>query len=190
METRRRILDATRSLIVERGLEGTTIKAICDRAGALPGSFYNLFDSKEQAILTVVREAIDAVDPDPDGSHDRLSDLVEAFVRFIEEAGDLARIYLQIAATGGLADGSLTERLERHHRRRVQRFADALRHQQPEISADLAERRAQVVLAALTGLALASAFDPSLDLRTHADALISELEAARPPSTSTPHPAR
>lgn len=65
IEARERILNATRSLIADVGLEGTTIKAICSRAEVLPGSFYNLFDSKEQAILTVVREAIDAVDPDP-----------------------------------------------------------------------------------------------------------------------------
>ena len=65
LETRERILDATRSLVAENGLDGTTIKAICEQAGVLPGSFYNLFASKEQAIVTVVREAIDAVDPDP-----------------------------------------------------------------------------------------------------------------------------
>ena len=66
IETRGRILEATRHLISEEGLDGTTIKAICDTSGVLPGSFYNLFDSKEQAIMAVVREAIDAIDPDPE----------------------------------------------------------------------------------------------------------------------------
>ena len=81
LETRDRILEATRGLIAEEGLEGTTIKAICDRAGVLPGSFYNLFSSKEEAILSVVRDAIDAVDPDP--SHegpDDIDALVDAYV--------------------------------------------------------------------------------------------------------------
>ena len=86
LETRERILGATRSLVAENGLDGTTIKAICELAGVLPGSFYNLFASKEQAILTVVREAIDAVDPDPDHhGTDTLEDLVAAYVRFLEE---------------------------------------------------------------------------------------------------------
>ena len=62
LETRERILGATRTLVAANGLDGTTIKAICELAGVLPGSFYNLFASKEQAVLTVVREAIDAVD--------------------------------------------------------------------------------------------------------------------------------
>ena len=80
LETRDKILQATRSLIAEVGLEGTTIKAICDRAGVLPGSFYNLFDSKEQVIITVVREAIDAVDPDPEHlGTDTVADLVDAY---------------------------------------------------------------------------------------------------------------
>jgi AcrR family transcriptional regulator len=39
IETRDRILDAVRGLIAEKGLEGTTIKAICHRASVLPGSF-------------------------------------------------------------------------------------------------------------------------------------------------------
>ena len=86
LETRDRILGATRSLIAEQGLEGTTIKGICDQAGVLPGCFYNLFASKEQAVLTVVREAIDAVDPDPEHhGTDTLEELVAAYERFLEE---------------------------------------------------------------------------------------------------------
>ena len=39
-----------------------TIKGICDAAAVHAGSFYNLFESKEQVVLTAVRDAIDTVD--------------------------------------------------------------------------------------------------------------------------------
>ncbi len=67
LQTEAKIIDATRSLLAEGGLEAATLKAICDRAEVRSGSFYNLFDSKEEAIIRVVRESIDAVDPDPGG---------------------------------------------------------------------------------------------------------------------------
>jgi AcrR family transcriptional regulator len=102
LETRDKILEATRRLIATEGLDGTTIKAICEQAGVLPGSFYNLFDSKEQAILSVVRQAIDAIDPDPEHTGtDTLSDLVDAYIRFVTEQGDLARVYIRLALSGG-----------------------------------------------------------------------------------------
>ena len=69
IRTEARIIDATRELLGEVGLDGTTLKAICDRAGVRAGSFYNLFESKEEVVLRVVGEAIAAVDPDPDGRH-------------------------------------------------------------------------------------------------------------------------
>ena len=54
IETEARIIDATRSLLADGGLEAATLKAICDRAEVRAGSFYNLFASKDAAILTVV----------------------------------------------------------------------------------------------------------------------------------------
>ena len=61
IRTEARILDATRQLLGEVGLDGTTLKAICERAEVRVGSFYNLFDSKESVVLRVVGEAIAVV---------------------------------------------------------------------------------------------------------------------------------
>lgn len=162
LETRRRILIATREVLGERGLDGTTLKAICDRAGVGAGSFYNLFDTKEEAILQVVREAIRAVDPAPGGDgRDSLDDLVDAFIAFVTADPELARIYFQIAVGGGLTDEALRVRVLRHHERRVDRFAGAV--QRSGECGDPGEARAQAqrVLAALTGLALYWLLDPS-----------------------------
>lgn len=162
IETRRRILDATRSLLAEVGMEGTTLKAICERAEVLAGSFYNVFDTKEEAVLTVIREAIEAVDPDPGhAGRETLDDLIEAFIAFVEGQPALARVYIQIAVGGGNTTEHLSGRVLRHHRRRTERFAAAIRREHPGLEAGEAERRALHVLATLNGLTLSSIVDPA-----------------------------
>jgi AcrR family transcriptional regulator len=178
LETRDRILGATRSMIAGEGLEGTTIKGICDRAGVLPGSFYNLFDSKEQAILTVVREAIDAVDPDPEHQGtDTLGELVHAYQRFLEEQPALSAVYVRIAVSGAAANPELKARLIRHHEGRVRRFASALQRQAREIDEVHAIRKAETLVLALNGIALHRVLDPSFDVAAHADALLVDAAA-------------
>ncbi len=168
LETRRRLLDATRALLSESGLEGTTIKAICDRADVLPGSFYNQFDSKDDAVLEVMVEAITAVDPDPDhAGTDTLVDLIEAYARFMAESGPLSRVYLQLATTVALTDPEMRRRLLRHHARRVDRFVEALQREEPETSHDEARFRVETLLATLNGLGYNWMMDPGFDVAGH-----------------------
>jgi AcrR family transcriptional regulator len=179
LETQERILEATRSLIAEKGLEGTTIKAICERSGTLPGSFYNLFDSKEQAVLAVVRQAIDAVDPDPEHlGNETLSDLVDAFVRFMTEQDDLARVYIGIAVSGSRGKPALRGRVLRHHEARVARFGSAISRERPELSDTEAMRRAETLVTALNGVALHRVLHPGFDVGLHARALLDDAGAA------------
>jgi AcrR family transcriptional regulator len=182
LETRARILSATRRLVSELGVEAVTLKAITDQAGVGAGSFYNLFDSKEEAIFEVVREALDAVDPDPAGAGtDTLADLVDAFVAFFADSRPIARIYLQLAAGRGLTDPSVAERVLRGHRWRVERFADAWQREDPSLEPAEAEALAETMLAGLTGLGLTALLEPSFDMRTHALRLL-------PRSTPVPRP--
>jgi AcrR family transcriptional regulator len=175
LETRDRIIEATRGLIAAEGLDGTTIKAICDQAGVLPGSFYNLFDSKEQAILAVVRQAIDAVDPDPDHKGtDSLSDLVEAYIRFVTEQEDLARVYIRLALSGSRNNPEIRGRTIRHHEGRVARFASAISREHPEMGESETQRRAETLVTALNGIALHRVMDPGFDVAVHARALLTD----------------
>ena len=175
LETRDRIIDATRRLIAATGLDGTTIKAICEQAGVLPGSFYNLFDSKEQAIMAVVRQAIDAVDPDPEHKGiDSLADLVEAYIRFLTEEGDLARVYIRLALSGTGTSTELRDRTIRHHEGRVARFAAAISREHPEISDSETQRRAETLVTALNGVALHRVMDSRFDVALHARALLTD----------------
>ncbi len=173
LETQSRILEATRGLLGEVGLEATTIKAICERAGVQPGSFYNLFESKDEAILAVIADAIAAVDPHPDGvGRDSTKELVDAYLAFVSGQPDLAKIYLQLAVSGGLTHPALSQRMLRHHHRRVQRFADAMRREYPEMSEGEVELRTEHLLATLNGLAFVRFLDPAFDLRRHVAALL------------------
>lgn len=173
LETRERILAATRELLGEVGFESTTLKAITDRAAVGAGSFYNLFDSKEAAVLEVVREAITAVDPDPSGlGNETLGDLVDAYVGFVTGDETIARIYLQLAVAGGLTDPQLATRVLRSHHRRLERFTDAITRDQPSLSAEEAAAHAEAVLAALTGFAITWMIDPGFDLAGHAERLV------------------
>lgn len=172
LETRERILSATRRLLSEVGIEGVTLKAITDRARVGAGSFYNLFASKDDAVFEVVREAIEAVDPDPAGEGtDSLEDLVDAFVAFMTGSSPIARIYLQLAGRG-LTDSAVAARVVRSHRRRVERFADAYRRELPELSAQEAVARAEILLGALTGLGMTALLDERFDMAIHARALL------------------
>ncbi|MFO7299765.1 MAG: TetR/AcrR family transcriptional regulator [Actinomycetes bacterium] len=175
LEARERILRATRTLIADVGLEGTTIKRICERAEVLPGSFYNLFDSKEQAILSVVREAIDAVDPDPEHKGpDSLDDLIDAYIRFVTEQEDLARVYIAIAVSAGRNRTELKQRVLRHHEGRVERFAGAITRARPELDATEARQRAERLVTSLNGMTLHYVLDPTFDLAGHVRALATE----------------
>lgn len=169
LRTEARIVDATRDLLSEAGLEGTTLKGICDRAGIRAGSFYNLFESKEEVVLKVVGEAIAAVDPDPEHRHtDTIEDLVEAYIAFVTGSPNLAKIYLQIAVSGALADGALHKRVVGHHERRVGRFADALRRGSGGLQNGDEESQAELLLATLNGLAFRWVLEPRFDFAGHA----------------------
>jgi AcrR family transcriptional regulator len=169
LRTEASIVAATRELLVEEGLEGTTLKAICDRAGVRAGSFYNLFDSKEAVVLRVVGEAIAAVDPDPEGQRaESVSDLVEAYIAFITGEPLLARIYLQIAVAGSLGDGALGKRFLRHHDRRMSRFSEAMRRETPSLDRMEADARSEMLVATLNGLAFHLVLDPDFDFSAYA----------------------
>ncbi len=163
IRTEERILEATRELLGEVGLEGTTLKAICDRAGVRAGSFYNLFGSKDDAVMQVVKDAIRAVDPHPDKDvPDSLRELVEAFILFITGQPDVARVYLKIAISGA-TNGSLGDQIIGHHQRRVARFAAAIGREHPEMNEEATVARAEIILAALSGLAFMWMVQPGFD---------------------------
>lgn len=168
IKTEARIIEATRQLLGELGLEGTTLKAICDRAGVRAGSFYNLFETKEEVVLRVIVEAITAVDPDPAGETDTLEELVDAYVAFFRSETTLARIYVQIAVSGSVTHDGLGGPMLSGHMARLERFSTAMQREHPPMSRQDATLRAELLLATLNGLAFRWSLDPVFDFEAHA----------------------
>jgi AcrR family transcriptional regulator len=59
--TRRRLTDAARALIAQKGVAALRISEITERADVALGSFYNHFESKEELVEEVVSDAIQAL---------------------------------------------------------------------------------------------------------------------------------
>jgi hypothetical protein len=117
-----------------------------------------------------------AVDPDPERTgRDHVTDLVEAFVRFVEDRHDLARVYITVGLSGGITDAGIRSRMIRHHSERVARFTAALRRDRPDLTEPEAQRTVEALLAALNGYTLQRMLDPDFDFAGHAKGLL-ELE--------------
>ena len=168
LRTEARIIEAAGELLGEVGLEATTLKAICDRAGVKAGSFYNLFRSKDEVVLRVLRQAITAVDPDPEGETDTLEQLVDAYVGFFTEQSALAQIYLQIAVKGAVTNHGIALRVLRGHEARVDRFRVAMMRERSSLETTGATILAELLVATLNGLAFRWSLDRSFSLRDHA----------------------
>lgn len=79
MDTRRRLLNAAKSLVATRGVRAATIAAIAEKAGVAKGLLFYYFDSKESVIRAVARELDE--------------EFVAGLERSAEEAGALARLH-------------------------------------------------------------------------------------------------
>ncbi len=83
IETRDRLETAAVTLVLKNGLEHTTLDAICDAANVSGRTFFNYFDSKEDAILglqdsQITDEAVTAVLAEHEGA-----DPVELTIRLM-----------------------------------------------------------------------------------------------------------
>lgn len=176
LETQGKILEATRRLLSEVGFEAITVKAICAQAGIQAGSFYNLFATKDEAVLTVVRDAISAFDPDPQGTgNDTVESLVNAYTGFVMKDPELGRVYAQMAVTAALNQDHLAGRIQRHHEQRVERFTAAYVREHPAVSQNLAAHRMEILLGALNGLSIRWSIDPTFDICAYASLMVDEL---------------
>ncbi len=60
--TRRALLDVALALFARRGIYGTRIEDITDRADLGKGAFYNYFDSKDDLVAILLTEAVEILD--------------------------------------------------------------------------------------------------------------------------------
>ena len=89
------------------------------------------------------------------------------------ERQPLAARALRVEVGERVADAAQrVDRVLRSHRRRLDRFAEACRREDPALGPDAARERAQAILASLTGFGLTSLIDPTFDMAAHARGLL------------------
>lgn len=96
------LLDAAMTLFAERGLHGTRVEDITDRADLGKGAFYNYFESKDALIGELLRAGIDTLERDylaapGEGSSlaDRLDRLARSHDRFFAEHPEYVVLFHQ-----------------------------------------------------------------------------------------------
>ena len=57
-DTRTALLDAAAKVVIERGLAGASVEAICAAAGFSRGAFYSNFESKEQLFVELLQQRV------------------------------------------------------------------------------------------------------------------------------------
>ena len=80
-----RILDAGRSVLLERGFEGASTNRIAAAAGVGPGSLYQYFPDKEAILERVVERAMDALE----------ARITRAFLGSLRAGDDAVRHHLE-----------------------------------------------------------------------------------------------
>lgn len=87
-ETHRALVDAATSLFSERGIWGTRLEDITERADLGKGAFYNYFDSKDALVAEVVSRGVD---------------VVEGYLREVQGETPAARVTAVLAALEAFA---------------------------------------------------------------------------------------
>jgi len=100
-ERRAAILQAAEKVFVNKGVGTATMDDIAHEAELSKGTLYLYFDSKDELYLEIavraVREVLDAfeaISADGQPGHDRLSRMLDAYVRFATEKSDRFRVAL------------------------------------------------------------------------------------------------
>jgi len=103
IQTRRRLLEVTASLLAERGALDLKVIDVARAVGASPATFYQYFADVEDAILALASELAVEVQPisamlavdwsDVDGL-DRAREFVAAYTRFWDDNGPVLRIMM------------------------------------------------------------------------------------------------
>jgi len=85
---RKLVLDVAEELFAERGFDGTTVADIAEAAELAKGSIYQLFQSKEEIILAIIRRKVDQISS-------RLNEIFERSVSPAEKIKDIIRTKLE-----------------------------------------------------------------------------------------------
>lgn len=89
--TRQKIIEASKKLITEKGLDAVKIDDIAQEAGVSKGSFYTYFKHKEDVLLEIAYSRFDSIDEESQRVSDdpvyQLSSYLQGSIEFIADSG-------------------------------------------------------------------------------------------------------
>ena len=182
-ETRRRIVDAARTLAAERGYRGTTLAMIQKAAGVHPGSLYWFFDDKDALFAALVESAYAETRTDAVGAGAAASNPVKAALDAIvgnPRRHGLWRFNVQLMLDADLADsrtGAVIRRMREDTQQAMTR--NWLEHLPAEVISghpDLPRRLAEYSLVTVEGCLLARVAGRLVDEDAVTAAAASELD--------------
>lgn len=135
-ERRTRLVDATIALLAAHGEAGTTMTAICVRAGLTERYFYESFSRREDALLAalehvcdvIARTTLGAIEATPGSPEERVHAVMAAFVGLV--SSDPA---LGLVAT---VHSSATPRMRARRHELIGTFADLVAQEAVELYGD------------------------------------------------------
>jgi len=160
------ILAAARALLVERGLDGTTMRAIANRAGVAYGTVSYHFGSKEQLLLQVLKREASELQRHTERAwkiedpRSRRRSLRQEMKTTVDRKPDFFKLRFELYA---LALRNQSYRSEVAQMLSAARAATSQSLSQAGFFTEDSEHLAPLVQAALDGLALQSLMDASFD---------------------------
>jgi AcrR family transcriptional regulator len=168
-ERRARLVDACLDVLGAEGVAGTTMKAICARAGLTERYFYESFRDRDELLGAALDEVVaeidaammDAVRRSPPDLLERARAAAGAFVAVLTDDRRKGRAFLE--AVGN-------EALKEHHAASVRKYAELVGEQMQELEgvqgarAEARLRIATLILVGGTAQAVASWLDGTIAL--------------------------
>ncbi|MEU1525425.1 TetR/AcrR family transcriptional regulator [Nocardia rhamnosiphila] len=157
-ERRQQLLDAAIEVMSDRGISGTTTRAITDEAGVPQGIFHYCFDSKSallRALLERESERAMATPWELDPADKTIADALNAAIRAqLERVRAEPKHFLVLAELHMIArtDPSLAGLAQTDRGRVIEQIADVLARWLPDASPEELHEWATVVLAGMDGL--------------------------------------
>jgi AcrR family transcriptional regulator len=196
-ESDRRILDAAAALVVERGIEGTSLAEIGRRAGYSHGLVHHRFGSKDALVERLTDEAVHLF---TDTSMRNIGDatgaravriVAETYLDLVQGPHDIARVHLLVwseAIAAGSGKRPYRARWDRIFRRSLAALVAAgiaEGNVRPEVDPDAA---AVVIVGLLRGVALQLLLDGDAgEARVARDAVLDQVDRMlRPAGLSAP----
>jgi AcrR family transcriptional regulator len=169
--TRAALLQAAAELFVERGLQGTSVEAIAERAGYTRGAFYSNFATKEELFAELLQSRVYAAframleaqltSPDPLPTPRETAEALAA-VQAHPDSRWLFPLWFELLSQTGRDDGlrELAAEFWRGNRGRIARIVERAAEERGTPPPLPAERMASALIAMDIGLAIQHWVDP------------------------------